>query len=1139
MQIDRFIDLKCNRLTQLLIMLFIHALFSNGTSAQVKQLTIQKNNVTVGEVLALVEKEGQYVFFYADKDVDLSRKVSLNLRNQPVTKVLDELFKNTQNSYRVDGKQIFITKKAAQAVSSTTVSPDNVNVTGIISDEEGEALAGASVGVKGSTRGVMTDMDGKFTIDVKTSDVLEFSYIGYEKYVVEVGQQRTFIVRLEPKKNELDEVTVVAFARQKKESVVASISTINAKDLKTPSSNLTTAFAGRLAGVISYQRSGEPGRDNAQFFIRGVTTFGYKKDPLILIDGIEMESNDLARLQPDDIANFSIMKDATAAALYGSRGANGVILVNTKEGAEGKVKVDIRYETSMSRPTREVDLADPITYMRLHNEAVRTRDPLGVEPYMPDKIENTMLGLNNMAFPAVDWKSILFKKYAINNRLNFNLSGGGKVARYYISGGYSKDNGLLNVDGQNNFNNNIDLQRFILRTTVNINMTPTTEVVLRMYGTFDDYSGPLNDGGYYYNQLINTNPVLFPPVYRPDRRHEKAPYIMFGNAGTTSPQYTNPYADMVRGYRDYSESNMMAQGEVKQDLSFLLEGLKFRALLNTERYSYFDVTRNYNPYYFAIGSYDSQEDTYTLTSLNTGSEALQYSEGAKNINTTYYFEGAIDYAKTIDEKHSVTGLLVATMREYKNGNPGSLTLSLPQRNIGFAGRATYSYDSRYFLEANFGYNGSERFASKHRWGFFPSFGLGYLVSNEKFFLDEWKDKFNKLKLKFTHGLVGNDAIGSNEDRFFYLSNVNVTDGGKNINFGYDYGYNHPGGGVSMIRYANEDISWETAYKTNVGIELGLFKTFELQADYFYEHRTNILMTRSSIPTSIGLQQSPSANVGEATGQGIEFSLDYNKSFTKDLWLQANANFTYAVGKYKIYEEPDYPDLPWLKRTGRGLSQQWGFVAERLFVDEEEVRNSPTQTFGNQRTMAGDIKYKDINGDGRITDNDRVPIGYPTDPEIIYGFGTSSGYKDFDFSFFFQGSARSSFWVDAEATSPFINNQRALLKVYSDNYWSENDRDLYALWPRLTTQIHGNNTQRSTWFMRDGSFLRLKSVELGYSFTNRTALIRKLNVNMLRFYLSGTNLMTFSKFKLWDVEMGGNGLGYPVQMVLNAGVQLNF
>ena len=612
------------------------------------------------------------------------------------------------------------------AIGLTTTSfaqqsaTDLKTVKGTVVDETNQPIPGATILVQNSTRGVVTDELGKFEITVLPSDKLVISFIGLETKTIPIGDKTTLSIVLLPKANELDGVTVVAFAKQKKESVVGAITTVTPKDLKVPSSNLTTALAGRVAGMISYQTSGEPGADNAQFFIRGIGTFGSsaKKDPLILIDNLEVSATDLARLQPDDIASFSIMKDATAAALYGSRGANGVILVTTKEGAEGKAKLSIRFETSLSQPTRQVKLADPVTYMRMHNEATLARTPENPLPYSEEKIANTLAGKNPMVFPAVDWQDILFKNFAVNERLNFNLSGGGKVARYYISGTYNKDNGILRENGKNNFNSNISLANYALRSNININVTPTTEVIVRLSGQFDDYTGPLEGGQRVYLETMNANPVLFPAEYLPDKANQRAKQILFGNY--TGGTYLNPYANMVKGYKEYANSTMMAQFELKQKLDFFTKGLELRAMFNTQRYSYFENKRQYTPYYYMIDVYDKENDIYTLKSLNEGSMALGYDPSYKTVSSSIYMEAAANYNRTFDEKHDVGGLLVYTMQNKRSGNESDLQKSLPHRNMGLAGRFTYGYDSRYFMEFNFGLNGSERFAKKERWGFFLS-----------------------------------------------------------------------------------------------------------------------------------------------------------------------------------------------------------------------------------------------------------------------------------------------------------------------------------------------------------------------------------------------------------------------------------
>ena len=1028
-------------------------------------------------------------------------------------------------------------------VSFSLSAQKNKLVNGNITDTNNQPIPGVNIQDQSNPNiGTVSDFDGNFSISIKPNTTLIFSYVGFETQTVTVTIENNLNIQLKEDLSALEEVTLVAYGKQKKASVIAAVTSVDPIELKTTSSNLTTALAGRVAGVISYQRSGEPGRDNAEFFIRGVSTFGYARSPLILIDGIETTSNDLARLQPDDIASFSIMKDATATSLYGARGANGVILVTTKVGKEGIVKVNVRYEKSYSTPTRSLDIADPITYMRLHNEALVTRNALGGRIYSLEKILISKdPNRNKMAYPTVNWFDELLEDYTLNSRFNFNVSGGGKIARYYLASTVNTDNGNLKVDPRNNFNNNINFKRISLRSNIDVNLTPTTEVALKFNGNFDDYVGPIDGGEAIYQKAMKANPVLYPKFYEPDAQFQNTSHVLFGNAGQFGG-YLNPYADLMRGYKDESYNNFLATVEVKQNLKFITEGLKARLLANTSRYSFYNLERRYNPFYYSLGNYDFQSDQYTLVALNPnqGTEYLEYNEGNKIITNSTYFEGSINYNRTLNEKHEISGMLIGILRELKYANAGNLQSSLPYRNIGLSGRFTYAYDGRYFSEFNFGYNGSERFAKSERFGFFPSFGLGWYLSNEKF-MEPLSNIISKLKFKGTYGLVGNDQIGSADDRFFYISQVNLNDGGLGSSFGQEFGtYIN---GVSIDRYANDQITWEKAKMLNLGFELGLFGVVDIQADYFTEYRSNILMDRAQIPASMGLQAPLRANVGEASSSGFEFTIDYKDSLSEDLFVSARANFSFATSKYEVYEELDYRNagLPWRSRIGLNLSQPFGYIAERLFIDEADIANSPLQTFGEY--MPGDIKYKDINNDGVIDINDEVAIGYPTTPEVIYGFGVSASYKGLDLSFFFQGSLNSSFFIDAYNTAPFIDTSgsaignNALLNAWANDHWSENDRNLYAAWPRLSDQLVDNNNRNSTWWLRDGSFLRLKSVEFGYSIPDKLA--SKVNLSSARIYINGSNLVTFSKFKLWDVEMGGNGLGYPIQQVVNLGLNLNF
>ena len=1016
-------------------------------------------------------------------------------------------------------------------------------IKGVIYEEEtGETMPGATVSVVGSTKGVMTDLDGSFELSgVKPTDKLKFECLGKETQILEVGSMTNFIVKLKNAANELDEVTIVAFGKQRKESTVAAITTVDVGTLKVPSSNLTTALAGNVAGVIAYQRSGEPGQDNADFFVRGITTFGANTSPLILIDNIELTSTDLARLQPDDIESFSIMKDATATALYGARGANGVIFVTTKRGQEGPAKIFARVETSISAPTDVVELADPVTYMKSYNEAISTRDPLGELMYTYDKIEQTgKPGANRLIYPANDWYDMLFKDFATSYRANVSARGGGKVATYYVSGAYTEDTGVLKVDKRNSFNNNIDDKNYTLRSNVDINVTSTTKLAVRLTGNFRDYQGPLNGGSDVYRQVMHSDPVLFPAYYPVDDEHVGIQHIMFGNYEDGS--YINPYANLVKGYKNYQRSQMIAAVQLEQDLKFITKGLSFMTLFNLTRLSEFTVNRQFNPYWYRLDRYDSYTGEYHVNRINEdGTDYLTYSESGKTVKNTMYSETRLNYNRSFG-KHDVTGLLVFTASESLTANAGSLQLSLPSRNAGLSGRFTYGYDKRYFIEYNFGYNGSERFHKSHRWGFFPSAGLAWMMSNEKWFKPLTKVVSN-LKLRYSYGLVGNDNIGSSSNRFYYLSEMSMNNSGLGASFGEtrNVGYN----GIGVVRYANEAITWEKSYKSNYALELGLFKKLDIIAEYFTEHRTDIFMQRADIPNTMGLQAAVYGNIGQARSKGIDIQADYKQAWASGLWASARANFTYSTGKYDVYEEPTYPES-YRQHAGRSIRQTWGYIAERLFIDDEDAANSPSQAAFGSQYGGGDIKYTDVNGDGVITNADMVPIGYPTSPEIIYGFGVSLGHKGFDVSVFFQGLGRESFWIDATSaystkynkygTAPFVNNGQ-LLKAYSDSHWSEDNRDIYALYPRYSAYENHNNTQVSTWWMRDGSFVRLKQMEFGYTLPQK--LTNKIHIDNLRVYFQGNNLLCWSKFKLWDPELAGEGFNYPIQRTFNIGVNVTF
>lgn len=1018
-------------------------------------------------------------------------------------------------------------------------------VSGVVRDaNDGTTMVGVTVAIQGTSNGTITDVNGEFTLEAAIGDTLVFSSVGKQVVKEAVGPRNVLQIEMYDNESLLDEVTVVAFGVQKKESVVGSITTVKGADLRIPATNLTSSFAGRIPGLISFQSTGEPGADNAQFFIRGVTTFGYQTSPLILIDGFEASTDNLARLLPDDIESFSILKDASATVLYGARGANGIIVVTTKSGREGPVRLNARVDFNVTTPVQMVDMVDGVEYMRLYNEARISRDPVLGAYYSEQKILQTELGADPMIYPNVDWYSTLFNKATTNTKANLNLSGGGKVATYFVSGGFDKETGLLKVDKKNNFNNNIDITRSHIRSNVIFKLTPTTTLDTRLQGRFERYTGPFESATDIFQMVMNSNPVDFPAVYEPDAANQYTEHILFGNTYAGGSLKQNPYAAMVRGYEDRNETTITAQATLQQDLKFITKGLRFQAKASVNTWSKYASRRSYSPYYYDLESYNQITGEYKLFALNptSGQPYLGDVDPVRDADGIYYSEARLNWDRTFG--HHTVGLMTVGMMQEKlltGGNSRSIYETLPERNMGNSGRVTYDYDTRYFLEFAYGYNGSEKFANTKKYGFFPSVGTGWLISNEDFWMP-MKDKISTLKLRASWGLVGNDAIARRRDRFFYLSDISLYDGSNTTVSGYRWGtsFMNAYGGFNINRYANPDITWEISEKINLGFELGLFnEDLQIQGDFFRDNRSQIYMTRQNFPSSAGLEAAISGNVGRVRSQGFDGSINYQRYFNDGFWLSGRANFTYADNEYLELDERDYPD-EYLKHLGHNINQQWGLIAERLFVDEEEIKNSPTQDFG--RYMAGDIKYKDVNGDGVINSNDRVPMGFPTVPEIQYGFGLSAGIKQFDYSFFFQGNARVSFFInsgvgggeqDDEGIAPFVNRRNALSIVAKD-YWSETNPDVHAFWPRLSTAPLDNNIQQSSWWLRDASFLRLKSIEIGYN----PRVLKRFGLGPgSRIYISAENLLVFSAFKLWDPEMGRRGLRYPPNRRFNLGIQL--
>ena len=951
--------------------------------------------------------------------------------------------------------------------------------------------------------------------------MLIYTYIGYETQKVEVGNKTIINIALKTDQTALDGVVVVGYGKQKKSMMVSSVQTIEPDDLKMPSASLSTGFAGKLAGVIAVQRNGQPGADQADFWIRGISTFGSATNPLIILDGVAIDANELNGLDPEIIQSFSVLKDATATALYGSRGANGVMIVTTKSGESlDKPIINFRLETALSTPTRHPNTVDAATYMRMYNESVLTRGT-GQIPYTQDKINGTLQHKNPYIYPDVDWYDEMFKDVAVNENFNFNIRGGSKRVHYFMSATVRHEEGMLKNISKDYFsyNNNYSVWRYAFQNNLSVDLTNSTKISLKINTQLKDTHGPVKSSEDIFGMIMNGNAADMPITYPSD---PMVNHIRWGG----KLMVKNPVAEMVSGYRDEFQSVLNANLSLDQNFDFLTKGLSASLLASFKNYSYTQTSRSadYNSYEIAGTNKDSAgNETYDLeirgneksTTLNTYSG----SDGDRKI----YFQGMINYARTFG-KHDVGAMIVYNQEETAVSNPGTLFNSLPKRKQGLAGRITYGYGNRYLFEANFGYNGSENFAKGKRFGFFPSVALGYVLSEENYW-DPLKNVVSYFKLRGSYGLVGND---SDNTRFMYMSDISLSGAGYTTGADGQYTLSGP----VYNRFENPNITWETGKKLNFGFDLEFFNKLNIMFDWFREDRSGIFLERGTVPAFIGTASTKVyGNLGEVTNHGVDLSIDYTQPIGRDYTISAKGTFTYAHNEILKMDDPDFIQYPNLSRVGHSVNSFLLYEAQRLFIDQNEVRNSPDQLLGGE-VMAGDIKYINQpdaygNYDNVINSNDRIYAGYPEVPEIVYGFGVSAQLKHVDLSIFFQGVGQTSLVMSG--FHPFginKNVKRNVMKFVADDYWSEQNQNIYAKYPRLSVEEYGNNIAPSTYWLRDASFLKLKNVEIGYSFKK------------FRVYLSGSNLLTFSNFKLWDPEQGGgSGLKYPTQRVFNIGFQM--
>ncbi len=1035
----------------------------------------------------------------------------------------------------LSGTEASATKKTRSSFSLPSIQQKR-NITGIVLDAKtNEPVINATVQIKGTTTGIVTDIDGKFNIPCMPNNILIISFIGYTQQEVKVGKSTSYTIKLEEDTEMLDEVVVTAFgAGQKKESIVGSVQTIRPTDLKVPSSNLSTSFAGRLSGVVAYQRSGQPGSNSADFFIRGVSTLSGITSPLIILDGVEVSSADLNALDPEIIDGFSILKDATATAMYGTRGANGVMIVTTKSGADlERPIIGFRIEGNVSAPTKVPKFVDGARYMEMFNEAI-TNQGTGDVMFTDQQIYGTRNNLNPYVFPNVDWYDEIFKDLAFNQKANFNIRGGTKKITYFMNIGVNHETGMLKNRTADlfSYNNNIDLKKYAFQNNIDFHMSNTSTISLHLNVQLNDMTSPNTAVGDIYGSIMNSNPVDFPVSYPSDGTSN---WIKWGAyAGGNDQGASNPMALFTNGYKSLFESTVLANIDFNQKLDFITEGLRFKALFSFKNWNKTETFRSQGYNRYTLNSYSQNEDgTYSYEISPMGNPTKPTLATASNVygDRRIYAQAYLDYNRSFGDHH-VNGMALWNLDQYDNNVPGSdLIQSLPRRKMGIAGRLSYDYAHRYMIEVNAGYNGSENFAAGNRWGFFPSIAIGWNLAQEEFFKPA-THIISNLKFRGSYGLVGNDQItqGGSLVRFIYLSDINLQ---NTADFTTGYGNNKVSyKGPTYNRYQNNAITWEVGEKLNIGMDLQLFNDVNFTIDGFREIRRDIFQQKNSIPNYLGTAGTVVyGNLAKVKNWGFDASVDYGKQLNRDLSIQFKGTFTFARNKVLEYDEA--PGLrSALSQVGKKLNTYYGYVTDKLYIDYADIANSPSSTLGNIAIAPGDIKYvdqPDANGnyDGKITSDDRVPLGFPTVPEIVYGFGPSIQWKKWDFSFFFQGVANTSLMMSD--FHPFgTQYNRNVLQFVADDYWSETNQNINAKYPRLTKYNNNHNNQTSDFWLRNAAFLKLKNAEIGYSFKN------------MRIYISGTNLLTFSPFKYWDPEMGGGkGLSYPTQRVYNIGFQMTF
>lgn len=1099
--------------------------------AQGTKLSLKIMDKPLEDVLEAVKAQSEFSFVVNRSEVDLGQIVSIDVRKKTIMEILNMVLEGKDLSYEVNGKHIFIYKTDKLKEVVKPAQPAQRHIIGIVADAAGEPVIGATVLLSGTTKGTATDVDGKFELDVPDTDVaLIISSIGYVKRTVEVARHAKQVdVVLEEDTKQIEEVVVVGFGVQKKETVTGAISMLQTRDLvQSPQANVSNMLGGRMPGLLAVQRSGEPGADQSTLRIRGIGTFATgsdSQDPLIMVDGIETANYN--NIDPNEIESLSILKDASATAVYGVRGANGVILITTKRGAEGKPQISYSGNFAINKFTDIRETMNAYDYTRLANEGRKYDAYITggyTEKYKAADIEKFRTGEDPIFYPDVDWYDLMLKPSSFTTQHNINVSGGAKRVKYFISGGYYNQQGLFKPTSLlEGYNVQSAYERFNFRSNLDFQVTERLTMKLNIASQMETRTGNAGETARLMDIIARANPIATPGV-------------VDGKIVDLGTSVTNPLINFYQnGYRNEYRNYLNGSFHLNYKLDPWVKGMALHGTVSYE--NYYRMEQKYTK---------TSLMRYSIRKTPEGGIAFQplfqdtpftYSPAwGKNRRT--YVEFGINYDRTFAQDHKVTAL--ALYNQSRRVDP-DLEYKIPNSYQGLVGRVTYGYKNKYLAEFNAGYNGTENFAEGKRYGFFPAYSLGWVVSEESFFPKS--DIVPYLKLRASYGEVGNDRIGGS--RFLYLPTAyQYLSGGDNYYYFGEVGSTYAQYRISAEgKMGNPNLTWERAKKTDIGGEISFWKhKIKINLDYFIEKRDNILANPNTTPALFGGTM-PAYNLGKMKNSGWDGDITYRDN-VRDFNYWVRGTFTYAHNVIEYQDEVKRP-FSYQNRTGQMAGQYFGLICDGIYNTWDEVNNPnrPKSSWQNDKIQPGDLIYRDINGDGIINNDDQVPIGYSNFPEIVYGISFGGGWKGIDFSVLFQGAEHVSLQYSRYYMYGFGEDFSAPKSLL--NSWSQEryEQGLPIDFPHLsegsTQQKH--NYQASTFWTRDAGYLRLKNVELGYNFNMQW--LQKLHISSLRVFVNGSNLYTWANmFQGVDPEMAQQSTNYepyPVTKIFNIGLNVRF